>query len=512
MSKIKFRVQGSRFRVSVPGLWLCGMILALSAGAAEKPVRELTLNECIGLALENNLDLQIERIDRQSAELDVSIARGGYDPEFSASATRSHETTAGESAGTASGALDVLGSETENDALSTSLRGATALGGLSYDIGAQLGESSGNREGNPFDTATGSAGITLTQPLLQGFLTDGTRYNVAVAGKQSVEAALQLDSRLQELLSNVESAWYALMLARENIRVQEEAVHLATRLFEDNRRKVEIGSMSILDEKQAESQAAVARADLSAARQSYAEAQNRLKLLILADHRTSRGMEIQAAGELQAEPLVVDPEAAGLRALENRPDLQQSRVALERQGLTVDYQRNQTLPSLDLVGGYGVAANKGSSYGDAIDQLESADEPYWTVGVTLAFPLGNREARNRHAQSVATVRKQELELRKLEETILVEVDDAAASVTAGFEQVQATREARRYAKQALEAEQRKLENGKSTSFVVLQLQRDLTEARKSEIQALANYNQYCSALALAEGGMLERHQVTVDGE
>lgn len=508
MNRRTFRVSGLGFRA-----W--GAILlvsALTAAAGENPVRELTLSDCIGLAMENNLDLQIDRITRQVAQQEVAAARGGYDPVLSASATRNHETTEGESAGTASGVLEVLETETENDSLSTSIGGVTALGGLSYDIGVQVGESSGTRESNPFDTSSGSAGITLTQPLLKGFRTDSTRYNVAVAGKQSDEAALELDTRLQELLGEVETAWYALILARENILVQKEAVRLATQLFEDNRRKVQIGTMSILDEKQAESQAATARADLSAAQQAYAVAQNRLKLLILADHRNYRNVEILTLGELQADPLEVDAEACGLRALENRPDLQQSRVALERQGLTVDYQRNQTLPSLDLVGGWGVAASEEDGYGDVVDQLESADEPYWTAGVTLSFPLGNREAKNRHAQSVSTAEKLRLELRQQEESVLVEVDNAAAAVVTGLEQVQATREARQYAEQALEAEQRKLENGKSTSFVVLQLQRDLTKAREDEIQALANYNQYCADLALAEGGMLERHHVTVDGE
>ena len=187
-------------------------------------------------------------------------------------------------------------------------------------------------------------------------------------------------------------------------------------------------------------------------------------------------------------------------------------MALERQGLTVDYQRNQTLPSLDLVGGYGVAASREDSYGNVLDQMGSADEPYWNVGVTLSIPLGNRAARARAVQSLEAADRMRLQLRQLEEGALVEVDNAVASVETGFERLEATREARLYAEQALEAEQRKLDNGKSTSFVVLQLQRALTQARNSEIQALADYNRQMSVLALAEGSMLERHGVIIAGE
>ncbi len=487
--------------LTLAGLW------AGSAPGAEKPTRNLTLADCVGLALENNLDLKIEKLTRTVAQQEINAAKAGYDPELSLAVRRSHEETAGESAGTAAGALEVLGTETDSDSYEASVGGATGLGGLSYDIGAKVGDSDGTRDGNPFDTSTGSAGITLTQPLLKGFKADGTRYQVTIARKQSAEAAAQLEAKMQGILSQVETAWYALLQAHESILVQEDAVRLATQLYEDNQRKVQIGAMSILDEKQAESQAAAARADLSSAKRAYAEAQNQLKTLVFADHRNSRDLDIAAIGELSSGPVAVDSAAIGERALERRPDLRQARMALERQGIVVDYQRNQTLPSLDLVGGAGVAASGEETSGDVYDRMQSADEPYWAAGVTLTIPLGNRAAETRHAQSVATAEKMKLQLRQLEEQALVEVDDAAAAVETGLEKVQATKEARKYSEQALEAEQRKLERGKSTSFVVLQLQRDLTQARNAAIQALMDYNQQCASLALAEGAMLERHGV-----
>ena len=482
-----------------------GLILALALGAvcalaAEPARRELTLADCVGLALENNLDLKIEKIVRETARQEVGAALGGYDPELSLSAKRAHEEKLGSADEASARPLD----ESDNDAYAASVGGATGLGGLSYEVGAKAGESDGTSSGNPFDASTGSASVTLTQPLMKGFKTDGTRYQVAVARGQSAEAAVQLEAKAQDVLAQVETAWYALIQAREDVRVQEDAVRLATQLYEDNRRKVQIGALSILDEKQAESQAATARAVLGSARQTYAEAQNQLKSLVFADHRNWRDVEIAAAGELAAEPVAVDPEASGERALEMRPDLRQARLALARQGIAVKYQRDQTRPSLDLVGSYGVAASDEETQGDVFDRMEAADEPYWTAGVTLAFPLGNRAAKNRHAQSLAAAEKMKLELRRLEETALVEVDDAANSVATRLEQVQATQEARAYAEQALAAEQRKLESGKSTSFVVLQLQRDLTAARKAAIAALADYNQKLSALALAEGTMLDR--------
>lgn len=515
ISNIQYPISNfQRGKLGSAGRWfvLAGL-LAFSASAEEKQIRELTLADCVGLALENNLDLKIGKTARDVARREVDAAKGGYDPALKLGAKRAHEESEGESAGTAAGALEVLRTETDSDSYEASVGGATALGGLQYELGARLGESDGIRQNNPFDTATGSAGLTLTQPLLKGFKTDGTRYQVAIARQQSAEAALQLESRMQDVLSQVESAWYALVLARESLRVQEDAVRLATQLYEDNRRKVQIGALAVLDEKQAESQAASARADLSSAKQAYAVAQNRLKTLLYADLRKVRGSDMAAAGELAAEAVAVDAAASGERALELRPDLRQARLALARQGITVQYERNQTLPSLDLVAGYGVAASDEDGYGGAVDQLESMDEPYWSAGLALSFPLGNRAAKNRHAQSLATAEKMKLELRQLEETALVEVDNAAHAVATGLDKVKATKDAREYAEEALAAEQRKLERGQSTSFVVLQLQRNLTQARNAEIQALADYNQQLAALALAEGAMLERHGVEfVDAE
>ena len=487
-----------------------GLALFFVAGAgiagAEQVVHELTLADCVELALQNNLDLRLERVSHESARTDISAAQGGYDPALTASATRRHEETLGRAD------RDTLeranaGSDTDTDSWGVGLAGETALAGLRYDISAKSGDASGTTGGNPFDTSTGSAGITLTQPLLKGFKTGGARYQVAIARKQFAESGAQLENKMQNILMQVESAWYSLIQARESIRVQEEAVRLATQLHADNQRKVQIGAMAILDEKQAESQAAAARADLSAARRTYAEAQNKLKALVFADHRQQRAAEIRAVGELSAEPVMVDGAASGEQALANRPDLRQARLALARQEIVAGYQKNQTLPALDLVGGYGVAATHEERQGDVWERMQSADEPFWTLGVTLSIPLGNRTARARHRQSVLATERMQLELRRLEEAALVEVDNAANAVASGLERVQATREAREYAEQALDAEQRKLDSGKSTSFIVLQLQRDLTQARQSEISALADYNQQVANLALAEGNMLVHHGI-----
>ncbi len=101
-------------------------------------------------------------------------------------------------------------------------------------------------------------------------------------------------------------------------------------------------------------------------------------------------------------------------------------------------------------------------------------------------------------------------MKQLEQTVLVQIENAIAIAVTSFERIKATREASRYAQDALEAEQKKLENGKSTNFEVLQLQKNLTAARSAEIRALADYNIALAELALNEGTTLERRHVTLE--
>jgi len=481
---------------------------AEDAASASTAMSAMDLGFCIRTALERNLDLQMERLSREEAELDVAVAYGAYDPTLSVSVGREHSETEGQSAGTADGALETMRTERDDDTVSASIGGKIGPGGGTYELAARNGDSSGSRGGNPFDSNTGRIGVTLKQPLLKGFKTDETRYRIATAKVQSQESALALEQEVQRLLGDVEKAWYALMAAKESREVQVEAVRLSEQLLSDNRRKVKIGTMSALDEKQAESQAASARADLAAAEQSIVKAENTLKSLVWNDLRSVWAEELPVTGALAepaADATAPDAGAAMDVALASRPDLRSARLALERQGYAVDLYRNQRLPALDLVAGGGWQASDEDSAGDVWSTISDADEPYWNVGVTLSIPLGNRTAKTRYLQSQATAERMRLQVRRQEENAMAEVVNASAEVRSCLLRVEATRDAAEYAEAALEAEQRKLDQGRSTSFVVLQLQKNLTDARRAKTSALADYHKSLVDFALAEGTMLERH-------
>ncbi len=135
--------------------------------------------------------------------------------------------------------------------------------------------------------------------------------------------------------------------------------------------------------------------------------------------------------------------------------------------------------------------------------------PYYFIGGKLSVPLSNQGPRNNYKASKVSLQQLVLTLKQTEQSVLTEIDNDIITAKASYESVDATHQATLYAQDALDAEQKKLESGKSTSFVVLQLQNNLTSARSAEIAALATYNKALTALAKDEGTTLERRRIDV---
>jgi outer membrane protein TolC len=264
-----------------------------------------------------------------------------------------------------------------------------------------------------------------------------------------------------------------------------------------------------LDEKQSEAQAASSRADLLASQGSEDTAQRVLKNLLSDDYNKWSKAHLLPTLALIAVPQKFDLQESWQNGLRLRPDLVQQRISLEKQGYIVRYQKNQILPQLDVVGTYGHAGSS-TEYSGVFNQFSTGDYPFWSYGGQVTMPLSQTSSRNNYRAAKATKEQIALTLRQLEQGVMIQIENAIASVNTSFQRVGATREARIYAEAALEAEQKKLASGKSTSFEVLRLQRDLTTSRSSEIRSLADYNIALAQLAQYEGTTLERRHVNLN--
>jgi outer membrane protein TolC len=189
--------------------------------------------------------------------------------------------------------------------------------------------------------------------------------------------------------------------------------------------------------------------------------------------------------------------------------LLQAKLDVERQGIQLKYDKNQLWPELDVFGTYGFNGS-GKEFSDAFADFKTTDRPFYTYGGKITVPLSNIRARNSYKADKANLQQVVLTLKQLEQNTLILIDNDIGTIRANYDQVQATRAAREYEEAALDAEQKKLESGKSTTYTVLQVQRDLTTARGNEIQALDTYNKALSQLSLHEGSTLDRLEIKLE--
>jgi len=184
----------------------------------------------------------------------------------------------------------------------------------------------------------------------------------------------------------------------------------------------------------------------------------------------------------------------------------QAKLKAQAQHVLIKLDFNQMFPELDLVGGYGRSATT-STFDSNLEAIRQGISPNYSFGATLTIPLGNTSARSKYKADKAALQQLLLQIKQVELNIIPAIDNDVTKLRTDLLRVDSTRQARIYAEEALQAEQTKLEHGKSTSFVVLQLQQTLTARRSDEIQALANYNIDLDQLAFDEGTILERNHI-----
>jgi HAE1 family hydrophobic/amphiphilic exporter-1 len=309
----------------------------------------------------------------------------------------------------------------------------------------------------------------------------------------------------------VENAYYELIYALENVKVQQEALGLAQTQLDQDQQRVQVGSLAPLDVQQDQAQVAQGHANLIAAQNAFSVAQNTLKNLITDSYSQWHDTDIEPTATLMATRQLFDVQDSWNKGMTERPDLQQAKLNLERQGIQLKYYRNQLFPEVDLIGSYGFNGS-GNQYVDSFNQMNDGSRPFYSYGGKLTMPLGNISARNQLKAGKATEKQLLLQLKQLEQNVMVEIDNAVKAAQSAWESADATKQARIYAEAALDAEQKKYAVGKSTTFTVLQLQNNLTSARSQEIRALADYNKALANLAAAEGSTLQRQNLDLQAK
>ncbi|MBL6764482.1 MAG: TolC family protein [Verrucomicrobiae bacterium] len=472
--------------------------LVAAFARADTNVVSLSLEDCVHQALQRNLVLEISRVSPELARMNLEVSRMAFDPSLRLSTDISTASTPG---GVDEQSRVFAGTETDSERYNATIAGS-AISGLDYSIGGNLQHREGVNPGL-FENTFGSANISLSQPLLRNAWIDSTRMNIQINRNNVRVSELGLQQAIMNLVTRVERAYYDLILARNAVDVQREAKALTEKLLAANRQRVKVGVMAPLDEKQAESQLAAREASLRSARRNLVTQEYNLKRLLTDDIATWSAIDIRPAEVLVAVPQAFDLHESWGIALRRRPEILQSRLNVESDGITLRFRKNQLYPQLDLVASASYSGSR-REYNGVVDDILDRSSPRYSIGGVLNIPLGNRNARKQLELQRLRNERTLLNLKELEQSIMTEVALDIEAARAAYDQVATTRKSREFAEEALAAEEKKLAVGNSTSFVVLQLQRDLTTARSAEINALADYNKALATLALSEGRTLER--------
>lgn len=461
-------------------------------------VRSLSLQDCVELTLKHNLELQIDRYGPQIEFYALKSLYGAYDP--LASFTGQHQHT--QSGASFLGTNIIGGAKTDQDSFNTSVTGLLPSG-ATYTVSGNTADTIQNLDGNVSGNANAQALVTITQPLLKNFWIDSTRLQIRVDKNRLKYSQLQLKLQLMQTITALEKAYYDLIYNRENVVVQQMAAEQTDRLVVESKKKLEVGSLAELDLASAEAQAAQNRAAIITAESQLGTQERVLKLYITEDITKWADVTPIPTGNLTAVRQDFNRQHSWARALADRPEYLQAKLDAEKAGIQLKFDYNQLFPQLNVFGTFGY---NGSApvYSGAFFDIQQQNLPFYVFGGQISFPLANIGARNTYKMDKVGLQQFVLTVKEVERNILIAIDNDIGTLEADYNSVQATHAQRLYEEQALDAEQKKLANGKSTTYNVILVQRDLTTARGAEIQALDTYNKDLAQLSLDEGSTLER--------
>lgn len=393
-----------------------------------------------------------------------------------------------------------------------------------------LYQNSGRPDINP--STTGQLDLLVTQPLLQGFGFAINNRQIRIAKNNLKVSDLAFEQQVIATVANIVGLYWDLVSFQENVKVAQQSLSVSQKLYEDNRKQVEAGTLAPISIVQAKAEIAARQQDLTIAQTNVLQQETIIKDVLTRSSDTAiMEAHIIPTDSIQLpaqEPIrpIQDLVAAAYAA---RPELAQSRLNLQNSKITIEGDRNALLPSLNL---FAEGTNLGQAgpvnplppigqnlravapifiggYGTYLGQLFGRDFPDYRVGVNLSIPLRNRAAQADYAHDSLSLRQSEIDLQKQLKQIRTDVQNAIIGLQQAHVRYQAAIEQRVLEEQTLDAEQKKYALGASTVYNVIQIQRDLATAQGSEVTALSQYAHAKVNLEIATGQVLADYNIDI---
>ena len=472
---------------------------AAAAGVA------LTLEDAVRRAVDNNLEVAVERLNPQTFDFTLASLRATYKPVATSSLGRRDVVRPPTSL--LNPGVPNVSTMTYNSGLTQNFQWGGGSAALTFNNSKIVSPDDQIASFDPQFNA--SYLFSFTQPLLRGFRIDQNRQQIQTTMINRDNAELNLKARTTNTLAAVRAAYWDYVYSIQAVDVARQSLALASKLLSDNKIRVEVGTMAPMDVVQAEAEEATRQQTLTTATASMRTAELALKRLIVSGTSDPLwSQHIEPVDRPDFQTAAIDVEEAVRSALQQRTDLQIARNTFDSNSVLLKSQRDQSMPDVDAVISYGAAGLGGvqylfdkpsgldrqrigvavnGGYGNALNTLFDRDYPNWSFAVNVNYPIGGNSAEALAARTRLLLQQNQAQIRASELTVATEVTNAALQVTNSTEALAAARAARELSQRRLDAEMSRFEVGMSNNYQVVQSQRDLREAQNSELRALLNY-------------------------
>ena len=494
-------------------------------------VLELSLRDYLGLVMANNTNIAIQRLNIVTAQDAITRAFSVFDPKLTASwnSTRSKSPVSNlvdigqvGNAGITTSSLDTLRQP------ATFNWSQLLPAGTIYNVqfaATKFDTSSHSVTYNP--SLNTNVNVNFSQPLLRNRGRYVNRLPIIIARGNLRQTDFQLRDKILTSIQSAENAYWDVVLAHANLRVQEEALKLAQESLKRSQQELDLGAMSPLDIYNPQQQQATAEIAVSQAKFSLQQVENALRMQISADLNPQiRKLPIHLTETVEPpenQP-PVDSDVAIQKALHARPDLAAMRVALEVDDLQIQQAANQLRPDIELTASYSSQGLGGiynytntldqpatipGGFADSLSQLFGMGYPIYSFGLTLNLPIRNRSAAANYADQIVSKRSDAFTARMVEQQVRLDVLNAISQLEAAKNSVRLAKVAKDFSQKYLEAEQKKYELGTSQIFFVLQAQNALVNADSTVVQNSITYRRNILNLLRKTGELLVERGITL---
>ena len=466
------------------------------------PTVNLTEEEAVNRAREKNLTLISERITPQTFDYSLAATRAAYLFNLTSSTGLQDSTQLNTS--TRQG-----GAQTKSAALnwSSGITKRMWRGGGSYSANwTNTRDTTSDATSSCSPCFQSAFNASFTQPIWRNRKIDSQRASIRSNEISQDIAEINLTGSEVSILAQVRNAYWELVYARRAVAAARESHELAGKLVQDNRSRVEIGTMAPIDIIQAQAEEANRRQQVVTAEATLRNNELALKRLIVAGTEDELWRAtIVPVDQPRVTPQAIDLEAAVRTALSQRTDLMVTKKNLESTDIQLQIVENETKPELNFVGSMRLSGRAGQgkdtfdpftnvtipgadgTYFDTLGHIGSFKAPVWNFRMDFSYPLGTSAAKANLSRQRLLRGQTEASVRAAELQIATEVTAAALNVRNTFEAMQASEVSRQLSEQRANAAQEKFNQGMATNFEVVQAQRDLNDARNSELRAQLNY-------------------------